>query len=821
MSPDGSPSARPKAATYRLQLHPGFTFEDAAQAAPYLAALGVTHLYLSPILQSRRGSEHGYDVVDHGQLNEELGGEEAFQRLCEAWPGGIVVDIVPNHMAITDRRNGWWWDVLKNGPDSRFARCFDIDWDPPESKLRRAILVPVLGDHYGRVLGAGEIRLGMEGDEPVVRYYEHLLPMAPRTMPDDIDATNGDPELLHAVLEAQHYRLAYWKVAGRELNYRRFFAINELAAIRPEDPDVFEATHHLLLKLAAEGKVDGFRVDHIDGLRYPAAYLERLASAAGVSIVVEKILEGSEELPHEWPVDGTTGYEFLNRVGGLFVDPDGEKPMSEAYAAARGNEPDIPAAMLESKLLLMNTELAADVERLTDLFVEVCESQRRFRDFTRSELRQALRETLASFPVYRTYVDDRTGRAPERDLGIIGEATTDATERRADLDPELFGFLDAILSLKVDGPAARELATRFQQTSGPVMAKGIEDTFFYRYNRALALNEVGGDPARFGISADEFHRYNQRAQEDWPATLLATSTHDTKRSEDVRARLALLSEIPDEWAAAVGRWSEVAARHRTPAFDDRDAEYVLYQTLVGAWPISAERAKTYMLKAAREAKVHTSWLAPDAAYEEGLANFVDGVLEDPGFVAELEAFVAPLVEPGRTTSLAQTLLKLTSPGIPDLYQGSEIWDLSLVDPDNRRPVDYGARAELLREIQAGGLERAIELAESGGTKMFVTHRTLALRRDIPEAFGPDALYEPLTVVGEQAKHVVAFVRGGRVAVIVPRLVLSLDGRWADTTVSLRSGSWRDVFTDEVYDTSLRLGDSLERFPVALLVKEGA
>ncbi|HWC14730.1 MAG TPA: malto-oligosyltrehalose synthase [Actinomycetota bacterium] len=814
-------SATAKRATYRLQLHPGFGFEDAARIAPYLASLGVTHLYLSPILQARRGSDHGYDVVDHGMLNEDLGGAEAFGRLVDAWNGGIVVDIVPNHMAVTERRNGWWWDVLKHGPDSRYARCFDIDWDPPEAKLGRAILVPILGDHYGRVLEAGELVLGWDGEEPVLRYYEHALPLAPGSVPDDVEAVNTDVDRLHAVLEQQHYRLAYWKVAGQELNYRRFFAINELAAIRAEDADVFEATHRLLLELASRGDIDGFRVDHIDGLRYPAEYLERLDEASGRSTVVEKILEGSEELPATWPVDGTTGYEFLNRVGGLFIDPDAEKRMSETYETFTGHAPPIELAMLESKALLMETELAADVERLTDLFVAVCENQRRYRDFTRSELRQTLRETLASLAVYRTYVDDRTNEVTEHDRDIIRRACDDAATRRSDLDPELFTFLCSILSLDVDDEPARELAIRFQQTSGPVMAKGIEDTFFYRYNRAIALNEVGGDPATFGVSPETFHHFNLRTQAKWPGTMLATSTHDTKRSEDVRARLALLSEIPDDWAAAVERWSGVAARYREADFDDRNTEYALYQTLVGAWPLPVERALGYVMKSAREAKVHTSWLAPDERYEASLRSLVEGLLGDAEFTDDVASFAGRLAEPGRVNSLAQTLLKLTSPGVPDLYQGSELWDLSLVDPDNRRPVDYEERARVLDEVESGGAARAMQLADRGGPKIFVISRSLAVRARVPEAFGAAGTYEPLAGHGRRGDNVVAYARAGRVITVVPRLVLSLEGGWDDTHLDLPRGRWRNTFTDEEFDAAVPLGQLLDSFPVGLLVKEDA
>lgn len=811
------------AASYRLQLHEGFGFDDVVAITDYLADLGITHLYLSPILQARRGSAHGYDVVDHDRLSHDLGGAEAYERLVEAWePRSIIVDVVPNHMAVGDSTNRWWWDVLKNGTESPYAPFFDIDWDPSEAWLSRSVLVPILGDHYGRVLEAGEIQLEAGRHGTVVRYHEHVLPLAEGTEPKDISAANDDVEALHEILEAQHYRLARWTAAGHELNYRRFFAINDLAALRIDRPEVFDATHGFLLSLTGEGAVHGLRIDHIDGLRYPADYLERLAGLAPeVPIWVEKILEGDEQLPSTWPVAGSTGYDFLNRVGGLFIAPDGEKPMTDIYATFLGTEAaglDPHLVARASKFKMMNDELATDVERLTDLFVAVCEDLPRYRDFTRPELRHALRETLASMPVYRTYADSRRGAVSDQDVATVMAAVEDARMRRRDLDPEIFDLLSTVLLLRVRGDEEEALAMRFQQTSGPVMAKGVEDTFFYIYNRLTALNEVGGDPLRFSVSVDAFHRATQRCEKHWPHTLLATSTHDTKRSEDVRARLALLSEIPDAWGATVERWARMNDHHRA-GFDDRNMEYLLYQTLVGAWPLTGERAVTYMTKAAKEAKERTSWIAPDEAYDAALISFVEAVMDDGSFTSDVERFVAPLVEPGRITSLAQTLLKITCPGVSDFYQGTEIWNLSLVDPDNRRPVDYDACRRLLTEVNAMSGEEAWAAADTGAPKLFMIRRALELLSRISDASGTIGAYAPLEASGARADHVVAFARGATAIVVVPRLVISLGDQWEDTTLTLPWGRWTDVFTGTEIEGTASLEELLGRFPVALLTKD--
>ncbi|HVF74236.1 MAG TPA: malto-oligosyltrehalose synthase [Acidimicrobiales bacterium] len=867
-------SADPRA-TYRLQFTPEFTFDAAAAVADYLAALGVSHLYASPYLQAAPGSTHGYDVVDHHRANGELGGEEGHARLCAALRRaglGQVLDIVPNHMAIGTPENGWWWDVLENGPSSVYASYFDVDWDPPESKLRNTVLLPVLGDHYGRVLEAGELALRREGGSFTVHYYDNLWPVAPRSLdtllataaercesdelesiaaalgrlphaastdPDSVRErhrdkevlrsrlaqlceeqpevaaavdvvvaeANGDPDALDALLDRQNYRLAFWRTAGRELDYRRFFDINTLIGLRIEDPDVFADTHQRILEWVHEGVVDGLRIDHPDGLRDPSGYLDRLAEATGgVWVVVEKILEHGERLPSAWATAGTTGYDFLNLLGGLFVDPAGERALTGLYEELTGQPTDWPGIVVDKKLLVLRDVLAADVIRLTNLLVAVCERHRRYRDYTRNELHDVLREVAASFPVYRTYVPP----AGDDDRRFIETAAADVARRRPDIDADLLDFVRRLLLGEMDGEAERELVARFQQLTGPVMAKGVEDTAFYTYNRLVSLNEVGGDPGHFGTSVEEFHAACTEAQRQWPAAMLATSTHDTKRSEDVRSRISLLSEIPDEWAGFAVRWVKDG-----PV--DANAQYLLLQVLVGAWPLDPDRAVAYMEKASKEAKEHTSWIDPDPAYDEALTRHVRELLADERFQGELAAFVAPLVEIGRVTSLAQTLIKLTAPGVPDIYQGQELWDLSLVDPDNRRPVDYEQRRRLLAELDDLKVDEVIGRSDDGLPKLLVVKEALALRARRPDAFGRQSTYRPLPVGGDKAEHAVAFARGDEAVTVAPRLVLRLDGQWAETAVELPDGRWTNVFTGEEHSGGpVELADLLRSFPVALL-----
>ena len=871
-------------ATYRVQLRPGFGFDEAAAIAPYLAELGVSHLYSSPYLQAARGSTHGYDVVDPTRVNEELGGAEAHERFCRTLGEhglGQVLDVVPNHMAITPE-NAWWWDVLENGPSSRYAAYFDVDWVPPQERFRNTVVLPILGDHYGRVLEAGELKLVRRAGSFEVHYFEHRMPVSPRSLdtflgeaaercgspelaflaeslgrlphatatdlesvalrhrdkevvrarlarlfgeqPDVaravdelVEETNRDPDLLDALLSRQNYRPAFWRTAGRELDYRRFFDVHTLAGLRTEDERVFEDTHALVLDWVRRGVLDGLRIDHPDGLRDPEQYFERLRAAAPDAwVVVEKILEPGERLPGSWPVDGTTGYDFLNLVGGLFVDPGGEKPLTDLYAELTGVSSwcaDYPELVWQKKHLVLEELLAAEVNRVAEVFLQVCERHRRYRDFMRNELRAAVREVAACFPVYRSYVRPEAGKVTAEDEEHVTLAVEAARARRPDLPSDLFDFFRDLLLLKVRGPVESqpesELVMRFQQLTGPAMAKGVEDTAFYNFHRLVALNEVGGDPGRFGVSPEEVHR---GLSEAWPEAMLATSTHDTKRSEDVRARLVLLSEVPDRWAELVHRWFG--------RFSDPNAEYLFYQTLVGAWPIETDRAAAYMEKAAREAKGRTAWTRTDPEYEDALRSFVEAVLADRDFVADLEGFVAPLVEPGRINSLAQTLIKLTAPGVPDIYQGTELWSLALVDPDNRRPVDYEQRRRLLEELAgAPAPEEILARMDEGLPKLWVIRQALRLRSRIQGS------YAPLPAKGERARHVFAFSRddsrGTEVVAVVPRLVIGLGGDWGDTSLELPPGRWRNELTgDDVDGGEVRLADLLRRFPVALLAGSG-
>jgi (1->4)-alpha-D-glucan 1-alpha-D-glucosylmutase len=875
--------------TYRIQLQPAFGFDDVTAIAPYLRRLGVSHLYASPYLQAAAGSTHGYDVIDHSRVNVELGGEEGHERMCAALGAnelGQVLDIVPNHMAIVGG-NRWWWDVLENGPSSQYASYFDVDWDPPEAKLRNTVLMPILGDHYGRVLEAGDLKLQRDEGAFTVHYYDHVVPVAPRSFDDilagaarrcrsmeleslatffgrlppsyltdrasvrerhrdkevlraslarlfreepsvaaavdaEVAAINADPDRLDALLDRQNYRLAFWRTAGRELDYRRFFDIHTLAALRMEDEAVFLDTHELLIKWLDEGVVDGLRIDHPDGLRDPEGYLRRLEQEAGPHtwVVVEKILEPGERLPRSWPVAGTTGYDFANRAGGLFVDPAGEEPLSDAYTAFTGETVDYDEVVYEKKHLVMAEVLSSEINRLTNLAIDICERHRRYRDYTRHELHETLRELIAAFPVYRTYVvPGGVAPAPD-DVAHVEEAAKLARTRRPDLDGELFDFLVDILLCRHRGAAEDELVARFQQVTGPVMAKGVEDTTFYTYNRLVTLNEVGGNPARFGVGPEEFHAENEYIARHWPGTLLATSTHDTKRSEDTRARIALLSEIPTRFAAAVAGWARMNERHRPdPELPDRNTEWLLYQSLVGAWPLSADRALAYMEKASKEAKEHTSWVDPDPGYDDALRRFVEDMLGDDEFTASLEAFVAPLVQPGRVNSLAQTLLKLTAPGVPDIYQGCELWDHSLVDPDNRRPVDFAERESLLTEAeQVSPADVWPDRSDCGLPKLLLTQRALHLRRRRQECLCAGASYEPLPAAGGKAAHAVAYVRGGDIVAVAPRLVLGLGGDWAGTTITLPDGRFDDVLDGgkRTFTGEVAVADLLGPFPVVLL-----
>lgn len=877
--------------TYRLQLHAGFTFEDAAALADYLKALGISHVYASPYLQAVSGSKHGYDVVDHQALNQDLGGEEGhqeFSRRLKDLGMGQVLDIVPNHMAL-GARNLYWWDVLENGPSSRYAGWFDIDWHSTEVKLQNKVLIPVLGDQYGRVLSAGQIKLEHTSDSFRIRYMNELLPAAPRSLytviskaaqyadnnllnfiadsfaqlpssestdrevartrhrdklvifgllnrlcrenPEAnaaidraVDDLNHDIDALDDFLNRQQYRLAYWRTADQELGYRRFFDINTLIGLRMERPYVFEETHRRILEWLREGVLDGVRVDHPDGLRDPQQYFDRLRKQAPDAwIIGEKILEPGERIRDDWPIEGTTGYDFLNVCTNLLVSDTGLNELTTIYGDFTHEPLDFEAVAHDKKLNVLQEALGSDVNRLTSLFVEICESNRDRRDFTRAEIRRAIREVAACFSVYRTYVVPDRNQVLDEDRLQIATAVNKAKEQRQDLDPGLLDFIGDVLALRVRGALESEFVLRFQQFTSPVMAKGVEDTAFYCFNRMLGLNEVGGASAANGLTIEEFHAYCARKQWGHPHTMTTLSTHDTKRSEDVRARLAVITEIPAQWKTTIGRWSRMNAPLRARNYPDRNTEYYLYQTLVGAWPISKERVIAHMEKATREAKQMTSWTQQNKEFEDALRSFIERLFDSQSFIEDLERFVERIVNPGRFNSLAQALLKFTAPGVPDTYQGCELWDLSLVDPDNRRPVDFTERRQLLSELANGmDLEEISRRSDSGIPKLWLTHRALCLRRDHPEWFGAEATYSPIFAEGQRADHIVGFLRGESIAVFVPRWPLKLAGKWGATTVDLPSGEWTNLLTGEVIaEGKQRVQTLLQQFPVALLVRGAA
>ena len=886
--------------TYRLQLHKDFTFEDAAAVADYLCDLGISHVYSSPYLQAAPGSMHGYDVVDHSRVNAELGGVEAHERFCSRLSEmklGQVLDIVPNHMSL-GRENSYWWDVLENGPSSRYASFFDIDWTPYEERLRNKILVPVLPDQYGKVLKAGAIRVVRHGTDFQVECPGWVLPVAPQSLtgvllraaeyarsdtlrflagsfgrlpaPEYADRTavlarhrdklvlkgllarlcleepavvdalyqavadfNDNKDALDDFLNQQNYRLAYWKTADQQLGYRRFFDVNTLIGLRVEREHVFEETHALILEWLHRGVLDGVRIDHPDGLRDPLEYFRRLREhAPDAWIVAEKILEPGEFLREGWPIEGTSGYDFLNTALGVLVWPEGMKELNHIYEDFTGEPTNFDAIAHEKKINVTQEALGSDVNRLTSLLVEICEANRDQRDYTRAEMRRAIREVAACFHIYRSYIEPTRGEITDEDRRYIYEATECAKQHRQDIDAGLFDFICAILTMEVKGRQETEFLMRFQQFTPPVMAKGVEDTAFYCYNRLVAMSEVGGDPGSNGLSVTEFHAYNSRMHATHPNTMVTLSTHDTKRSDDVRARLAVLSEIPTQFGEALNRWSRMNNELRPDLFrdkpgchyPDRNTEYLLYQTLIGAWPISLDRLQEYMLKATREAKQCTSWTANNVEFEDALKRFVEAILQHDPFMPDVEQFVRSIKDAGQVNSLAQTLMKHTAPGVPDLYQGGELWDLSLVDPDNRRPVDYEIRRKLLAELKGMPVPQAaaeaMRRAEEGMPKLWTIYRALTLRRERPASFREGATYVPLFADGPKAEHVIAYMRGERVATIVPRWSVLLGGDWQDTSIELPGTRWTNRLTGAlVKGGRLGMDEALREFPVALLVRE--
>jgi (1->4)-alpha-D-glucan 1-alpha-D-glucosylmutase len=923
--------ARVPRATYRLQFHKDFGFDDAIRVLPYLAELGVSHVYCSPIQRARPGSMHGYDVVAHDEVNPELGGEEGFARFVDALQAhgmGQLLDMVPNHMGVFGADNAWWMDVLENGPASLYAQHFDIDWQPLNVELAGKVLLPVLGGHYGEVLASGELVLRFEPEAGgfALMYFDHRFPLAPERYPavlaralaqldesaDDAaslasiatafghlpgrDATEPearaerarDKELLkarlarlaqrhpsvaralaaavaelnlatardalHALIEAQAYRLAYWRVAADEINYRRFFDINDLAAVRMERDDVFEATQSFALDLAAAGKVDGLRIDHPDGLYDPARYFEKLqqgyARRAGLVlpaqdaqgrparplyVVAEKIAANDEEVPEGWHVHGTTGYRFANVANGVLVDTMAEETIGHAWRRFTGEVQGFHALSQAGRREVMRNALSSDLNMLSSELLRIARSDRRTRDYTLNALRRALADVAACMPVYRTYIIDGPSAQDER---FIDEATAGAERQSSDADRSVFDFLRRTLrGVAVEGAApalaerVRRFAVRFQQFSAPVTAKGVEDTAFYRYFPLSSLNEVGGEPDRFGIEVEEFHALSTDRALRWPHTMLATSTHDNKRSEDVRNRIDVLSEMPNEWVLALTRWHGLCRdTRRQLACEDapsRADEYLLYQTLLGTLPLGgldaasapafADRIWQYMQKAAREAKLRTRWTQPDAAYEAALEGFVRAIvgnMDEGACLSDIQRLADRLSWFGAWNGLTLTLLKYASPGVPDLYQGSELIELSLVDPDNRRPVDYALRQRQLGELKrlaqpaahAGLAARVRALAAAphdGRAKLWFIWRLLSLRRAQPALFR-EGSYEGLVAEGALARHVVAFARrheGQALVVVAGRLFAGLCPADSAAPVLAQGEAWRG--------TTLRLPKALE------------
>jgi (1->4)-alpha-D-glucan 1-alpha-D-glucosylmutase len=807
--------------TYRLQLGPDLTLDDAAQRVPYLAALGVTHLYLSPVLRAAPGSTHGYDVVDHGEISPVLGGLPALRRLARTAHAaglGLVLDIVPNHMAVPTPawHNRALWSVLADGPDSPFASWFDVDWSAGDG----AVLMPVLADRIGAVLARDELTLDEivvpgtdDGPRTVLRYADHVFPVRA-----------GTEQLpLVELLERQHYRLAYWRVADEELNYRRFFDVGTLVAIRVEDPAVFDATHALVLGLVADGTIDGLRIDHPDGLTDPTGYLARLRERTGGAwVVVEKILEGAEELPGDWDTAGTTGYEALWRIQQTFVDPGGAAVLGAVMHRLTGDTSDaLPTIIDKAKREMVDGALYAEVHRLTELAAEIC------RDDTWRSVHDCLVELLVAFDRYRAYVVPGEP-VPTTSLEVVESAARTAADQ---LLPERAATMAVLVDLllgreagsagRTRSPLRDELMVRFQQTCGAVMAKGVEDTAFYRWTHLVGLCEVGGDPARFALTPTELSAWATRAQTQAPLGMTTLSTHDTKRGEDTRTRIGVLSEAPVEWSALVERVRATSAPYRSALLDGR-TENLLWQTLAGTWtsdgPVSEERLTEYLTKATREAKTRTTWTETDATYEAAVLDTARRVLTDRRAVELFTAWELRTRAAVRAATLGTKLVQLTLPGVADVYQGTEVPAVTLVDPDNRRAVDVGPLAARLARLDEGAGPR--DLADE---KLLVTSRALRLRRDLPEAFvGPDAGFRSLALSSGHALSYARTVSGeARVVVVATRLAIALErlGGWADHTVALPEGEWCDVLTDrEATGGVQEIAPLLDRLPVALLVR---
>jgi (1->4)-alpha-D-glucan 1-alpha-D-glucosylmutase len=945
------------ASTFRVQLNRSFQFRDLSAVVDYLNDLGITDCYFSPVLASRPGSPHGYDIIDHSRLNPEIGTEAELGELAAKlglYGMGIVADVVPNHMCV-DSTNAWWWDVLENGPSSTYASFFDIDWQPPKEALVGKVLLPVLGDQYGRILESGLIRIAYSLGGFVTCFHEKSLPLSPRswamflgpvamalrnrigpahehtlemesiltaishlppgtendaaklrernrekevikrrlaalldaapevraTLDDELAMVNGregDPtsfDRLEALLADQPWRLSFWRVAADEINYRRFFDVNELAAIRVENPVVFAAVHQLIFDLVARGWFRGLRIDHPDGLLDPAGYFDQVQAACTRDrsgdrpfyVVAEKIVIGDEQLRSHWAIEGTTGYGYLNFLNGLFVDGSKKAAFKRLYRTFMGGSLSYDDLVYDSKKLILNVSMSSELNVLSRRLERISEQHRFSRDFTLESLRDALREVVACFPVYRTYATATSSPDLEDERHVL-HAVEEAKRRNPAVSESVFDFVRSVLLLQDPNGLIQQqrderrlFVLRLQQFTGPVMAKAVEDTAFYRSFPLASLNEVGGEPEQFGVSPQLFHTKNYVRRALWPNAMLASSTHDSKRSEDVRARINVLSEIPGDWHQALRRWHHLNRVHKTevaglsaPTPND---EYLLYQTLLGAWPLEMaeaaactqfkDRIREYMQKAVREAKTHTSWISPHAPYEDALSRFLYRIL-DPSRSSEfLESFLSfeeRIAKAGMLNSLSQTLLKIASPGVPDFYQGCEIWNFTLVDPDNRRPVDYALRRALLDRIRE--MERKIPPSQvasalmsaphDGAIKLYLTRRALRHRRENQDLYSKGD-YRAMRAAGPRQKHVVAFARqlGRRILVVAAgRFFLSLleEGNsvpppdaWGDTKLLLRKehavASWRELLSGRIIDgaSSPHVSELFAILPVALLVNE--
>jgi (1->4)-alpha-D-glucan 1-alpha-D-glucosylmutase len=862
-------------ATYRIQLHAEFPLSRAREVLPYLADLGVSHVYLSPCLQAVPGSRHGYDVTDPARISSDLGGEAAWRAFIErahALGLGVLLDIVPNHMSAS-KHNPWWDDVLARGPYSPYAGYFDFRM---EAQRPFCVQICALGQPYGAALAERKLRLDIDREAPRVGYYDDDWPLCPasfgallsaaQSLPErsrecfaELEALrraaqpgaddrraferraaeaaallaaargdgtlaraaeriDADPSLLDAVLRAQFYELHGWKLAGELGNYRRFFDVGTLSGVRTECTEVFDATHGLIVSMAMRGDIDGVRIDHPDGLREPHEYLKRVrAFLPRGRIYVEKILENDERLKEDWPIDGTVGYEFMARVNRLWMDDQRADLLTATYFDFTGHPVNLAALIREKKRAIIESTFSRDQARLGDAALAIARKTWRTRDLSPRQVREGLARLIVALPIYRTYRTLNT--LDDDDRRVLNDAIQLARIASPDIDSPTFDFLGSLLTkARLDEDEA-DFVAQWQQLTPAVMAKGVEDTAFYCFDRLVSCNEVGSQASLLGISAGKFHEFCHALSDRWPNGLLATSTHDNKRSEDVRARISLLSEIPDRWAEAVHQWSKLTAPAWQNHVPDRHAEYLLYQTLIGAWPIDRERCWQYMLKACREAKINTSWHEPNAAYEESVRSFIEGIYQTPEFLGSLERFVEPLILPGRINSLAQTLLKMVVPGVPDFYQGSELWDLSLVDPDNRRPVDFALRSRLLARARELGAADALADWDSGLPKLWMAARLLHLRRDRPADFGDGSKYQPLVAQGAHLSRLLAFRRGDNLIAVVPRLATSLRGDWGDTRLPLPGGAWRDCFTAAILEREASPEGLFAGFPVALLIRE--